>query len=130
MFQKVVDFIKASKSAQYIVIFLAGAIFSAVFYPTKQIKESLEKTYQQQIATLQQQQSQTLATQQASYQKLSDEYSGYKTQTDAKINDLTSQNTSLKNHTKTTVFKVVHPDGTVEEHDVTESDTDQTDQIT
>lgn len=130
MFEKVMAFVKASKPAQYLLIFFAGAIFAAVFYPTKQIKESLQKTYQQQISTMQQQQAQTLATQQASYQSLSSEYASFKTQTDYKINDLTNQVSNLRSHTKTSVFKVVHPDGTIEEHDTTESDTDQTQQIT
>jgi hypothetical protein len=130
MWQKIIDFVKASKPLQYVLIFLAGAIFAVVFYPTKQITESLQKTYEQKIATIQQQDAQTLATQQASYQSLSSEYSNYKVQTDSKINSLTNQVSSLKSHTKVTVYKVVHPDGTTEERDTTENDTDQSEQIT
>jgi hypothetical protein len=130
MLDKVISLVKTSKPLQLVVVFIAGAVVSAVFYPTKQIKETLQKTYQQQISALQSQQAQTLATQQASYQKLSNEYSGYKTQTDAKINDLTTQVTNLRSHTKTTMLKIIHPDGTVEERDSSESDTDQTEQVT
>jgi hypothetical protein len=129
MLQKVVDFIKASRPAQFAVVFFAGVILSAIFYPTKEIKESLQKTYQQQITTLQNQWADKLETQLNEYHSLSEEYYSYKTQTDAKVNDLTTQVSSLKNHTKTVVVKVVHPDGTLEEHDTTESDTDQTQQL-
>jgi hypothetical protein len=130
MFEGIVTLIKASKPLQFAAVFVAGAVIAAVFYPTKQIKESLQKTYQSQISTLQQQQASTLATQQSSYQKLSDQYSSYKTQTDSKINELTDQVSSLKSHSKTTTFKIVHPDGTIEERDTTESDVDQTQQVT
>jgi hypothetical protein len=61
---------------------------------------------------------------------LSNQYSSYKTETDSKINDLTTQVTNLKSHTKTTVYKIVHPDGTVEERITSVNDTDSSDQIT
>ena len=127
---QIVNFVKASKPAQLVLVFIAGGVVAAVFYPTKQIKETLQKSYQQQITTIKQQDSQTLASQQASYQSLSSEYSNYKTQTDAKISSLTTQVSDLKSHTRTNVYKIVHPDGTVEERVTSESDTDQSDQIT
>jgi hypothetical protein len=129
-FTPIVDIIKVSKPLQFALVFVAGGTVAALFYPTKQIKETLQKTYQQQISTIQQQNAQTIATQQASYQKLSDQYSSYKTQTDAKINDLTTQVSSLKTHHKTTTFKIVHPDGTIEERDTTEDNIDSTKEVT
>lgn len=130
MFERVTALVKASKLLQFVAVFIAGGIIAAVFYPTKQIKESLQKTYESQISTIKQQDSQTLATQQSSYQKLSDEYKSFQTQTSSKIDELTNQVSSLKSHKKTTTFKIVHPDGTVEERDTTESDVDQTEQVT
>jgi len=128
-FNPLVDLVKSSKTLQLVLVFIAGGIISAVFYPTKQIKETIAKTYQQQISTIQQQNAQTLATQQSSYQKLQDQYSSYKTETDSKISELSTQVSDLKTHTKTTIVKVVHPDGTIEENEVEENDTDSTQEI-
>lgn len=125
----VVDLIKSSRPLQFVLVFIAGGAVAAVFYPTKQIKETITKKYEQQIQTIQQQNSQTLSTQQASYQKLQSEYSIYKVQTDSKINQLTTQVNDLKTHTKTTVVRTVHPDGTIEEHIVSENETESTEQI-
>jgi hypothetical protein len=130
MFEAAVNLIKASRPIQFALVFIAGGAVAAIFYPTKQIKESLQKTFQQQITTVQQQDAQTLATQQASYQKLQQQYSDYQSSSNEKINELTNQVSNLKSHNKTTTFKIVHPDGTVEERDTTESDVDQTDSIT
>jgi hypothetical protein len=128
-FNPIVDLVKSSKPLQLVLVFIAGGVVAVVFYPTKQIKETIAKTYQQQIQTIQQQNAQTVATQQATYQALSSEYSNYKTQTDSKISDLTTQVSDLKTHTKVTIVKVVHPDGTVEEKEVAENDTDSTDEV-
>lgn len=128
-FNPVVDFVKGSKVLQFVLVFIAGGFIAVVLYPTKQIKDTIAKTYEQKIAVIQQQNSQTVATQQASYQKLQDQYGTYRTQTDSKINQLTTQVSELKTHTKTTVVRTVHPDGTIEEHIVQENDTDSTDQI-
>ena len=130
MFERITAIVKASRSLQFALVFVAGGTVAAVFYPTKQIKETLQKTFQQQITTIQQQNSQTLATQQASYQKLQQQYSDYQTQTSQKINELTNQVSNFKKHKKAVRIKITHPDGTIEERDTIVSDVDQTQEIT
>lgn len=128
-FNPIIDFVKASRPLQLVLVFIAGGVVAAVFYPTKQIKDTVAKMYQQQIVVIQQQNAKETESQKATFEKLSSEYSSYKTQTDAQISQLTTQVRNLKTHTKVTSVKVVHPDGTVEEHTVSENDTDQTEEI-
>ena len=129
MFEAAVNLVKASRPIQFLLVFIAGGIVAGILYPTKHVEEKVQKTYEQQIATLNQQHSQELATQQSSYQKLTSDYSSYKSETDAKISSLTTEVTNLKTHDHKTFYKIVHPDGTVEERASDTSDSQEQQQV-
>jgi ATP-dependent Lon protease len=130
MFQGVVDFVKASRPAQFALVFLAGGVVASVFYPTKHIEEKLQKTYQQQISTLTQQHSQELSKMQTTYEAQSQTLSQTNMQLTSKVNALTDQVTNLKTHQSKTFYKIVHPDGTIEERASSVKDSDEEQQIT
>jgi iron-sulfur cluster repair protein YtfE (RIC family) len=128
-FNPIVELVKGSRTIQFVLVFIAGGFIATVLYPTKQIKDTVARTYQQQIQDIKQQASNMASSQQSKYEELQNQYSSYKTQTDSKINELTTQVSDLKTHTKTTIMRTVHPDGTVEENEVQENDTDQSEEM-
>jgi len=129
MFEKVIAFIKASQSAQIAVALIVGMAIGALMYPTKHIEEKLNKTHEQEVATLNQQHAQELSTQKESYDKLSSDYKSYQQESSAKISSLTTQVSTLSSHQKTATYKVVHPDGTIEEKEFTSSDVDESNKV-
>lgn len=130
MFEGVIAFVKASRPAQFGLVFLGGAVIGALFYPTKHVEEKLQKTYQQQISTLTQQHSQELSKMQTTFESQTQQLTQTNTQLTSKVNELTSQVTNLKTHQSKTFYKIVHPDGTIEERASSVKDSDEEQQIT
>src|ERR1035437_2242754 len=104
MFEVVINFIKASKPAQFALVFVAGGTVAALFYPTKIIQDKLQKTFDQQTSILKQQHSQELSSVQESYNKQSQELKTTNEQLSVKITSLTTENSSLKTHQHNTFF--------------------------
>lgn len=129
MFEKIKALIAASKSIQLVLVFIAGGAVAAIFYPTKIIQDKLQKTFDQQISILKQQHAQEVSSLQESYSKQLQESKTTTEQLSIKVTSLTTENTSLKTHQKKTFFKIVHPDGTVEERATSTSDSDTEQQI-
>lgn len=129
MFETVVNFVKASRPLQFAVVFLAGGTIAAIFYPTKQIKETLTKTFQSQISTLNQQHSQEMSDTKTKYDAQIQTLTTSSAQMSDKISSLTTQISTLKSHQKKTYYKIVHPDGTIEVRASSEKDTDEEDKI-
>jgi hypothetical protein len=124
MFEAVTNLVKASKPLQFALVFIAGGAVAAIFYPTKQIKESLTKTFQSQISTLNQQHSSEISQMaQVSDQKIQDLTQTNSTLT-SKVTELTSQVSDLKSHQQKNYTKVIHPDGTIEITASSEKDSD------
>lgn len=126
------DLVKSAMSnpwVRYIVILLVGITIGAVFYPTKSIKETISKQYEQQIKTLNEQHQQETDRTAKTYDQTINDMKTKESQSSEQIQKLSTQVTQLKSHVKTTVYKIVHPDGSIEEHDTSEEDTDQSDSI-
>jgi len=126
---KVITFIKASRSLQLVLVFVAGGAVATVFYPTKHIKETIQKSYEEQIATLNQQHEEQLDQQQQILNQVSSEYHSYHDESEQKIASLTTQVTTLTQHQKQSFWKIVHPDGTVEERATSSSDSEEEQQV-
>ena len=129
MFEGVVNFVKASRPAQFALTFLAGAIVAGVFYPTKHIETKLQKTFDQQISTLKQQHATELSTVETQYKKQVEEVTATNVQLDRRVTQLTTQVTTLKLHQKKTFYKIIHPDGTIEERASTTTDSEEEQQL-
>lgn len=113
---------------RYILILFIGITVGAVFYPTKTIEEKTSMKYQQEIDTLNQQHSQEVKTLNDQINKQASDSKSYKEQSDKKINSLTTQITNLSSKQKTVHYKLIKPDGTIEERDYTENDIDKSSQ--
>lgn len=119
----------ANPWVRYVIILLVGITIGAVFYPSKNVKESVSKHYEEQIQTLNEQHKQELQQTSKVYDQTISDMKSKQVESNEAIQKLTTQVTQLQSHTKTTHFKIVHPDGTVEERDSSEADTDQSSNI-
>ena len=116
------EFIQNSKPTQFLLVLLVGVAIGAIFYPTKHIEESLEKKHQEEITTLKEQHAKEDAKLQESIDKAQAETKQLHSSTDATINKLTTQIHDLQSKQKTSYYKIVRPDGTVEIKKYTESE--------
>jgi chromosome segregation ATPase len=129
MLKTIVDLVKSSRTLQFALVFLGGITVGVLFYPTKIIKDSLQKTYQSQITTLTQQQSQTLSQMKSTYDSQVQTLTQTNSDLTSKVTALTTQVTDLKSHQTNNYVKVIHPDGTIEIKDTSEKDSSSEQEI-
>lgn len=114
---------------RYVLTLVAGVAIGAVFYPTKSIKESLEKTHQVEISQLKEQFSQQQQKSEEEYNKTISQYKQTTEQSQHKIDTLTTQISTMKSQQKTSYYKLVKPDGTVEIRKTSDSETEESNQV-
>ena len=115
--------------ARALLILGIGITVGAVFYPSKHVEETVSKKYEQEIATLKQTQSKELQSSQEQLKKEIASNDAYQAQAESKISQLTSQVSSLQSKKKVSYSKIIHPDGTIEIKQDSESDTNSTNQV-
>lgn len=117
------------QSVRYVLCLVIGITVGALFYPTKKIEEKVSEKYEKQISELRQ----TSATEKASLQERLDqvksEFSSYQKETNIKLTKNTEEITSLKKKQKTSYYKIVKPDGTVEIRRFSESEVDESSKV-
>jgi uncharacterized coiled-coil protein SlyX len=121
--------IAGSKLLQFVLVFGAGLVIGALFYPTKHIETKTSQKYEQQITDLKTQQGQQVQTMQKQIDTVTQQNKKLTSQYQAKIASLTTQVQSLQSKKKTSYYKLVKPDGTVVIKSNTENDTDESDQV-
>lgn len=114
---------------RYVIVLLVGITVGAVFYPTKKVTETLTKKYEQQIQTLNEVHSQELQTSKSELDKVTSESKTEQEQSQAKISQLTTQVHDLQSSKKTTYYKIIHPDGTVEVRETTDAESTESDTV-
>ena len=129
MFETVTNAIKASRPLQFALVFIAGGTVAALFYPTRIVQTKLQKTFDQQVSVLKEQQAKEISSVQESYKQQTQELKKTNEDLSIKVTSLTTQVTSLKMHQKKQFYKIVHPDGTVEERASTTTDSEESQQI-
>lgn len=129
MFQQTKDFIKESKPTQYILILILGAVIGALFYPTKRIEERERQHYEEQLSVEKSNHSSELAQLNEKVTVAKQETLSIKMESEHKISSLTSEIKTLKSRQKTSSFKIVRPDGTIEERQFSETEIDQSSQV-
>jgi len=114
---------------RYAGVLIVGVTIGVIFYPSKNIKETLTKHYEQQIQTINEQHSQQLTQVIKTYSQTVSDMKTKQSQSDASVKQLTTQVSQLQSHKKTTYYKIVHPDGTIEIRASTEADQDQSSSV-
>jgi uncharacterized membrane-anchored protein YhcB (DUF1043 family) len=123
-----IEKITSSPILRYIAILIAGVAIGALFYPTKRIEERVSSKYEEEITHLKQEHEQSTKKLTEELTKTKEQQTHITRDYEQKITQLTTQISHLKSSTKTSYYKIVRPDGTVEikkfsENDVSESTT-------
>ena len=107
---------------RHTVVLLIGISVGAIFYPTKRIEERVAEKYEEQIKTLKQRQEQETRALREEKENVSKELVNYKKETETKLNKNLEEIRDLKKKQKTSYFKIVKPDGTIEIRRFSESE--------
>jgi hypothetical protein len=114
---------------RYSLVLLLGIGIGAIFYPTKRIEERLKEQYEQTVFTLKQQHQAETSSLQEKLSKQSQESKEKSAEYESKIYKLTVQIVELKSKVKTSYYKIVKPDGTVEIKKYSESEVNESTKV-
>jgi hypothetical protein len=118
-----------NQKVQLAIALFVGITIGALFYPTKSIEEKVSKKYEQQISTLNQVHSQELQASKQELDKVTSQSQTLQAQSQEQISQLTTQVHDLQSSKKTTYYKIVHPDGTVEIRETTDAESQEEDSV-
>lgn len=110
---------------RYALVLIVGVGIGAVCYPSSHIEEKLHKKYEEEVKTLTETHEQELKSLKESYDKSSEEYKSYKSESEKKVQSLTVQIHNMESKQKTSYYKLVKPDGTIEVKKFSESDVNE-----
>jgi uncharacterized protein (DUF3084 family) len=133
MIDKVKDLVQNSRLLQFTLVLIFGIAIGAIAYPTKRIEEREKSKYQEELKIVNESHDKLIKQITSEIDKTTSEYKQYRSNSEQKISKLTYQIHDLRSKQKTSYYKIVRPDGTVEikkysETDVSES-TQTIDQI-
>ena len=114
---------------KYILAYAVGVAMGAFFYPTRQIKETMQQQFQQEMQTTQQESAKELATVNDKYASTLREYASYREDTEKELTKLNVTVMQLQDRKRTYDYKIVKPDGTVIEQHYTEDDVNEANQV-
>lgn len=106
-------------------VLLIGITIGVLFYPSKRIEEKMTQKHQEEISVLKEQHSKEVQNITEQYASSLKENKSLKEESERKITKLTDEVRSLKSKSKTATYKLVKPDGTIEERTFTESEVDE-----
>lgn len=129
MLSKLKDFIANHQWAQFVLVFVVGVGVGALFYPTKHIEERVKQKYEEQSAKVAEEHKKEIASIQESFDKQIQSYKSVVAEKESKLNQLTVQISNLKKSQKTTYYKIIKPDGTVEVRKTSDSESEESTQI-
>ena len=110
-------------------VLLIGITIGALFYPTKKVEEKITQKYEQEISNLKEvhaKESQDLVEKYAASLKENKELH---VQTEQKISSLTSELKNLQSKQKTSYYKLIKPDGTIEIKKFSESEVNESSKV-
>lgn len=126
---KVVQYVKDNAWARYVILFMAGCAVGAIFYPSKTIKEEERQKYEERISKLTEINENLTKDFSDKLDKKEQEVIRIETELQSRIVSLTTEIRDLKSKVKTSYYKLVKPDGTIEERRFTESEVDESTKV-
>lgn len=123
------DAVINSPLLRYALVLVTGIAIGAIFYPTKHLEESLRIEYEQKMTQLDESHKAFESTLNESLTRVSNEKKSLELETTKTIAKLTTENSTLKSKKSVNWYKIVHPDGTIEERRQSETQVDQTNQV-
>ena len=109
---------------RYVIIGLIGIAIGAIFYPSKTIETEERHKFEQTITKLQAEKETTKTFYQDLYNKEVVENKQYQEESTKKIDSYKEENFKLKQKVSEKRYKIVRPDGTIEEKWFKDSETD------
>lgn len=122
---KLLDFLKNKEWARYILVLVAGIAIGAIFYPTKNIEETIEQKYEHILERTRAEYENRISDLKDVHQTEIRDYSKKNEALQSRFSLLVNENNTLKSKQKTSFYKLVKPDGTVEVKKYTESEIDE-----
>lgn len=110
-------------------VLLIGITIGVVFYPSKRIEEKLTQKHQEEISILKESHSKETKDLTDKYDAVVAESKSIKSESERKISKLTDEVKTLKSKTKVATYKLVKPDGTIEERTFTENEVDESSHV-
>ena len=110
-------------------VLLIGVTIGALFYPTKRIEEKLTIKHQEEVSALKEVHSKETKNLTEKYDSALAESKSLKQESEHKIAKLTDEVKSLKSRSTTTTYKLVKPDGTIEERTFSQSEIDESSRV-
>jgi len=110
-------------------VLLIGITIGAIFYPTKKIEEKITQKYEQEISSLKEVHSKEIKDTIDKYASVLQENKQLHVQTEQKITSLTSEIKSLQSKQKTSYYKLIKPDGTIEIKKFSESEVNESSKV-
>lgn len=101
---------------------LLGVTVGAVFYPTKRIEEKVTKKFESEIASLKEVHSKEMQQTTEKYEASLKEAKELHIESERKVSKLTTENRNLQARVKTSYYKLIKPDGTIEIKRFTDSE--------
>jgi uncharacterized protein YukE len=118
-----------TQDGKYISIFLTGLLIGYVAFPEKRIEEKITKQYEQKITEIKQINEKQLAKTEEEKSATEKALRSYKRQTEFKLQKLTKEVNELRSKQKTSYYKIVKPDGTIEIKKFTETDVSESSEV-
>lgn len=114
---------------RYFLVLLVGVGLGAVFYPTSHIETKLHKKYEEETKTLVETHNKEIQSIESSYSKETEELKSFKLESEKKVQSLTTQIQTLQSKQKTSYYKLIKPDGTIEVKKFSESEVNESSTI-
>lgn len=109
---------------RYVLIGLIGIAIGAIFYPSKTITTEETRKFEQKIEKLKVEKSKILQKTYVDIREMQSSNKQYREESEKKVTILKQENYKLKSRVKESKFKIIKPDGTIEERWFKESETD------
>jgi hypothetical protein len=129
MFNKFVEFVKSHPVAQFVLVFIAGVAIGALFYPTKRIEDRVHQQDQLIIdkLTTEKEEIRTTLTQQIT--SITQQKNEMQLSMTQQLMELRLEVKELQSKKKEVWYKIVKPDGTIEERRYSESEVNESSQV-
>lgn len=119
----------AKEWVRLVAMLLLGITIGAIFYPTKRIEEKLTVKHQEEMTALKEQHSKETKDLTEKYDSAVAETKSLKVESERKISKLTDEVKTLKTKQKSSTYKLIKPDGTIEERTFSESEVDESSHV-
>lgn len=110
-------------------VLLIGITIGVVFYPSKRIEEKITQKYEQEIANVKETYGKTIQDTTEKYAAVLNENKQLHVETEKKITSLTSEIKNLQSKQKTSYYKLIKPDGTIEIKKFSESEVNESSRV-